>query len=328
MKLAADPKLNRRLTAWLPRLLGLALLALLLLRLDLRQVQQVIREANLLLTMASILAVVPLILVKTIRWQGILRSQAVQFRLWPAFMAYFGSLFIGLLTPGRLGEFVKALHVSQGCKVPSARAFSSVLADRLLDLYALLLVSCLALLSLATGRVGTSVILGSIAMTTIPIVLFLNKITYSWLQHTASKLGRPGQRLFAPGGWLYEMRLGLRQLTFSGLLAASGLTVFAYLIFFGQCYLLALALKLPVGFVPVSYAVALGSLVTLLPISISGLGTREAAMIAYLGTVGVSAEAALGFSLFVFLTFYVAGGLMGSVAWWIKPIDLENKTSP
>jgi uncharacterized membrane protein YbhN (UPF0104 family) len=87
---------------------------------------------------------------------------------------------------------------------------------------------------------------------------------------------------------------------------------------------LALALHLDAGVVPITFAVALGSLITLLPISISGLGTREAAMIAYLATVGIPAEAALSFSLLVFVTFYVAGGLIGAVAWWIKPVPLNK----
>ncbi len=43
-------------------------------------------------------------------------------------------------------------------------------------------------------------------------------------------------------------------------------------------------------------------------------------MIAYLGTAGISSEAALGFSLLVFFTFYICGGLIGLFAWLIKPI--------
>ncbi len=38
-------------------------------------------------------------------------------------------------------------------------------------------------------------------------------------------------------------------------------------------------------------------------------------MIAYLGAAGVTSEAALGFSLLVFFTFYLGGGLIGLVAW-------------
>ena len=102
------------------------------------------------------------------------------------------------------------------------------------------------------------------------------------------------------------------------------LTVLTYAIFFGQCYILALALGLPVGFIQATFAVALGILVELLPISFAGLGTREATIIAYLGTARVPAEAALGFSLLVFMTFYVASGMIGMIAWWLKPVPLKR----
>jgi uncharacterized protein (TIRG00374 family) len=317
-------KFGQQRNNWPLRLLGLLLLVVLLARVNLAQVQNIFREANLWLILAAFLTILPLILVKTIRWQGVLRTQATQLQIWPAFISYFASLFIGFLTPGRLGEFVRALQVSQACKVSSAKAFSSVLADRLFDLYALLCVGGAALVILAASKTEYVVLVGSVVLMTLPLILFIHNTTYAWLQRLGLKLGRPGRKLFSVGGWLYEMRLGLRQLDVSGLVVAIGLTTLAYAIFFGQCYLLARSLNLAVGFVTISYAVALGSLVTLLPISISGLGTREAVIVAYLGTVGVTAESALSFSLLVFLTFYVGGGLIGAMAWWIKPMPLGS----
>ena len=322
LKPHAVPKSRRRLNTWAPRLLGLLLLAVLLGRVDLGQLQRIIRNVDLLLVIVSLAAIVPLILVKTIRWQGILRSQSVQLQTWPAFLAYFGSLFVGFLTPGRLGEFVKAMHVTHVHNVSSARAFSSVLADRLFDLYALLLVGGAALLTLTVGDTDWVALIGSALLLTLPLLLLLNDTVFSWLQQACLRLGHRGRKLFATGSWLSEMRLGLRELPWSCLLSSSALTVLSYAIFFGQCYLLALALGLPTGFIRVTYAIALGSLVTLVPISISGLGTREATIIAFLGTAGVPAEAALGFSLLVFVTFYIGGGLMGAVAWWVKPEPL------
>lgn len=309
---------------WILRLLGLGLLALLLARLDLEQVQRILSRANLALVTLAVLAVIPLIFVKTIRWQGILRAQGVSYGLYPAFLSYFGSLFIGFLTPGRLGEFVKAIHVSQDCNVPLAHSFSSVLADRLFDLYALLVVGLAALVSLTLGTAAMMGILLGLLALTLPLILFLNNATFGLLQHFGLTVGAMGQKLFNPDSWLLEIRWSLRQLTWPKLLISAGLTAAAYLIFFGQCYLLALALDLPLEFIPVSYAIALGSLVTLLPISISGLGTREATIIAYLSTLGISAEAALGFSLLVFATFYLGGGLIGAVAWWLKPAPLTQ----
>jgi hypothetical protein len=243
----------------------------------------------------------------------------------PAFLAYFGSLFIGYLTPGRLGEFIKAAHVNRDCGVPAARAFSSVLSDRLFDLYALLIVGTLAILQLALdgGELISVVVL--LALMTLPLWLYLNDRTYAFFQNIGLKLGKPGRKLFAAdGGILTEIRAGLRQLSIPQLLICVALTVLAYVIFFGECYLLALALRLPIDFPTTAFAIALGSLVTLVPISISGLGTREAAVVGYLSSLGVNAEAALSFSLLVFVAFYVAGGVIGSIAWLMKPVSLES----
>ena len=65
--------------------------------------------------------------------------------------------------------------------------------------------------------------------------------------------------------------------------------------------------QLAVGLAPISGAVALGGLVTLIPIWISGLGTCKATTIAYLGSVGLLQEAALRFSLLVFVTLLCVG---------------------
>lgn len=306
------------------RLLGIGLLGVLIVRLDLTRVWDVLRTANVALILLAVVGVFPLIWVKTVRWQGILRAQAVRLAIWPALLAYFGSLFIGFLTPGRLGEFIKAIHVNRDCDISLTQAFSSVLADRLFDLYALLVVGSAGLLTLALEDAETFVLAGLVLLLTIPLALFLNNTGFSWLQRIGKRLGSPGRKLFSADGVLVGMRAGLCCLTFKWVLWAVILTVLAYGIFFGQCYLLARSLNLEVGFIPMMFAVACGSLITLVPISISGIGTREAAMIAYLNSAGVSAEAALSFSLLVFVTFYVAGGLIGALAWWIKPIPFTR----
>lgn len=312
---------KRKNWAWALRLIGLALLALLLYRLDLEQVALLLRQADAVLVLIAVGLTVPLIWLKTVRWQIILAAQGVRYGGWSAFLAYFGSLFVGFLTPGRLGEFVKAFHVQRECNVALPQAFSSVLADRLFDLFALLAIGALAVLSLsAPGSSAIAAVVALAAIVVVPLALFLNPTVFGFFQKRLGVRGKLGAWLFGPDGWLTEIHNSLRSLTPAALLLSMLLTAFAYGVFFGQNYLLALALGLDVRFATTTFAVALGSLITLLPISISGLGTREAVMIAYLGTAGISSEAALGFSLLVFFTFYVCGGLIGFVAWLIKPI--------
>ncbi len=319
--LDAQPQNKRKLWTRALRLIGLALLILLLLRVDTQQVIRILRQANLTAVAIAITLTVPLIWLKTIRWQIILQAQGVRYRGWPPFLAYFGSLFVGFLTPGRLGEFVKAFHVQQECGVSLPLAFTSVLADRLFDLVALTTVGVMAIMALSIGTISTAVtVVVFVALIAVPLLLFLNPTLFGWLQKTVGGWGKIGPKLFGENGWLTDMHTSLRRLTPAAIAMSAALTILAYGVFYTQNYLLARALGIDVGFVTTSYAVALGSLVTLIPISISGLGAREAVMIIYLGSAGVSSEEALGFSLLIFFTFYICGGLIGLVAWLIKPI--------
>ncbi|MCI0416527.1 flippase-like domain-containing protein, partial [bacterium] len=297
---------------WL-RIAGLILLGLLLWKLDSSAVFSVMRRTAPAFLVLAILLNLPQIFLKALRWRFLMFAQGIRYSTLNASLSYFGSIFVGLLTPGRLGEFVKTIHVSRDCDIPAARAFPSVLVDRLFDLYALLLFGGAALLSGAQQKSNALLFAESALLLIVPMIAILHGATFERIQSWAIRAGKLGKKLFDEGSWLQELRLFLLTLRWNHILVALLLTSFAYVIFFGQCYLLALGLGMEIEFLKICFAVSLGSLVTLIPISISGLGTREAVMIAYLGTAGISPELSLGYSLLVFVTFYVAGGLIGAI---------------
>jgi uncharacterized protein (TIRG00374 family) len=308
----------------LPRTIGLILLIVLLQRMDVSHLLDTLKNADIGMVSFAMIMLIVLIGIKTLRWRMILRTLQISMSWRNAFLAYFASIFIGFLTPGRLGEFGRALYLRDDPNAKSGAGFSSVLADRLFDLYALLLIGSAAIFSLG-GRqywLWTGLFF---LVSLFPLVLFLHDVSFNWLKTFAGRLGRVGTRLFDPNGWLVGMRYGLLQMGKGILIVSTVLTVTAYLVYFTQCFLLSMALAIEVSFVSVMFAVALGSLVTLLPFSISGLGTREATIIAYMSTVGISAETALSFSFLVFVTFYVVCGLIGAMAWFVHPIQLDLK---
>ena len=259
-----------------------------------------------------------------------MKSQAIYYPIKDAFLAYFGSLFIGFMTPGRLGEFVKALHVSNDYNVKIGLAFSSVLADRLFDLSVLVVFTTVALVSLLPAQsflylwisiMGLVLFLGALL-----IFFLLQDDCFKWMLKLGKHIGFMEKNAFNEAGWLEQLRNGLKELTLYHLIISGLLTATAYTVFFLQCYLLALAVGIGADFLTVTCAVAVGSFVTLIPVSISGIGTREAAIVAYLGTYEVPAEVALSFSLLVFTTFYLVGGVFGAVAWWLKPVSFNSLT--
>lgn len=309
---------------WL-RIAGLILLALLLWKLDPSQVFSVIKRTAPSFLVLAILLNIPQIFIKALRWRFLMLAQGIRYSAINSALSYFGSIFIGLLTPGRLGEFVKTIHVSHDCGIPAPRAFPSVLVDRLFDLYALLLFGATALLGGSQQKNKALLFAESALLLIVPMIAILHQATFQKIQAWAMRAGKFGRKFFGEGSWLQELRNFLLTLRWSHVLVASILTSIAYAIFFEQCYLLAIGLGMNIAFLKICFAVSLGSLVTLIPISISGLGTREAVMIAYLGRAGISPELSLGYSLLVFVTFYVAGGLIGAIAWFIKPVPLKEE---
>jgi glycosyltransferase 2 family protein len=309
---------------WL-RIAGLILLALLLWKLNPSEVFSVIRRTALSFLIVAVLLNIPQIFIKALRWRFLMIAQGIRYSTINAALSYFGSIFIGLLTPGRLGEFVKTIHVSHDCGIPASRAFPSVLVDRLFDLYALLLFGATALLAGSQQESKVLIFAESAVLLIVPLIAILHQATFQRIQAWAMRTGKFGKKSFGEGSWLQELRNFLLTLRWSHILIASVLTAIAYAIFFGQCYLLAIGLGMNIDFLKICFAVSLGSLVTLIPISISGLGTREAVVIAYLGRAGISPELSLGYSLLVFVTFYVAGGLIGAIAWFIKPVPLKEE---
>lgn len=311
-----------------PRLLGVALVVVLLVRADLGGVSQTLRDAHvggLLLAFALLL---PLVLLKSIRWQIILAAQGVRLSTVSAYLSYWGSVFLGVVTPGRVGEFARIFHVTEEQGASRALVFSSVLAERLFDLYLLLIVGALALAAITGGGVEVVVIVVIVVGGAIPLAAVVSDTVFGWIETPVNwaraRAGRLPWRLF---DLLVEVRRGLRSVNGPVLLASTLLTIASYALFFTQAYLVARSAGIDAGFVTVSLVMALGSLVAVLPVSISGLGTRDAVIVAYLGAEGIAGDAALGFSLLIFLVFAVGSGLLGAVAWFAKPVRLNTSKS-
>ena len=88
---------------------------------------------------------------------------------------------------------------------------------------------------------------------------------------------------------------------------------------FLQGFLVAKSMSLGVGFWAVSSAMAAGSIASLLPVSVAGLGTREATLALFLGTRHIGMPQILGFSVAVLFVTNGGTALLGALAWTFKP---------
>jgi len=310
------------------RLIGLAILVFILSRLDLQATVATLAHVQWGYLLIALAANLVLFGLKSWRWQTLLRMQGIVYPRTDAFLAFVSGLFLGLVTPGRVGELSKALYLKQDLGLPASEGLANVLMDRLFDLYTILILGTVGLIwfqllpawALALIAAGT---LGAMLM---PAALLSERLA-SWGLRVASQLpflGRRGPRLRT---WVDGFQQGLRPLLKPGLGTPLILTLVAYAFFFSQAQLLALALGLQIPFAYLAVCLSIAGVVTLLPISFSGLGTRDAILIALFAPLGLAPEQAVAYSTLFFLTFYVGGGIYGAIAWQLKPLE-ANVDSP
>jgi len=306
------------------RFLGLVIFVYILYKIDWPQMTSVLKRINLQWIIIAALINIPHLWLKSTRWQFLLAVQNKTIRNREAFLLYMSSLYLGVVTPGRLGEFAKAIYLKQAGITTISHGFSSVLVDRLCDLYLLFLLAMAGLVFL-TPWPGSDVFgwAGFAVAVILPVIfLFSGKaeqlISLLYKKVLASKLLK-----FAKEGG-EQFGQGMRELLTCRIYRVGLLTLVAWSLFFLQCFLIAKALGLPITYMEIILVMAITNIFTFLPISISGLGTREAALCFLLLPRGISLELILAYSMGVLLVFFVAGGLMGAVAWWMRPLGLET----
>ena len=96
-----------------------------------------IYRVNTSLIILALIINIPHLFIKSFRWNFLLKQQKIFINPIETFMAYLSSLYIGYITPGRLGEFVKVIYLKSNRGISLSKGFSSVLIDRIFDLYLL-----------------------------------------------------------------------------------------------------------------------------------------------------------------------------------------------
>lgn len=306
------------------RFLGIIIFAVILWRINLREFFRVLSQINIWYFLFALVLVFPLLFIKSIRWNLLLKGQGISYKLSETYIIYMSSLYMGFITPGRLGEFIKAFYVKQDKGISVSRGMSGVLTDRLFDMYLLLLVGVIGLWKFnVLGQLSLTYLFLLILLIIMPIFI-LNKRFMKKpmnLLYRLTLIKRYEEKIKSRFNDFFD---GINELINPRLISAFFLTFLGYLLFFFQCYLLLNSLGISINFLDITLMMGLSNLISLMPLSISGLGTRDAVLIYFFSLLGFNPELAVSYSFLVFLNFFVFGGLIGAGAWGIKPLNLKK----
>lgn len=292
---------------------------LVLLRLDLSEAWRSIRSTDVSFLALSLAIQGVALLVATYRWQLIARCLDIRVPFARTLLYQLVGTGAAMVTPGQLGEFVKTLyHRRDG--FPVAESVLSVLIDRAYDLAALLLfgVASMAILvgvpPVMTVSLATA---GGLALVIAFLFVRNREASAQWIADVIRRISpKAYKESMATEAHRLAQRIGgldLRSLIVWGLLTGVN-----YVLLLFRIYALFLAAGLRVPFPYFSMVVPLLRLVGLIPISVSGIGTRDVTAIYLLGRVGVSKESSVIVSMLGLVTVQFQA-LVGLLVWWRYP---------
>lgn len=248
-----------------------------------------------------------------LRWKAILDSSGHSPGMFAlARLLLLGMFFNNFLPSSVGGDLARGVGLASS-GVPRAKAAASVLADRVVGLFALAVTGALGGLAGAwfwpeRGPWGTAAVVSGTAAAAVAATFHRRTIAklrrLPWLASEGG-LARKARRLLEAAGFLAERQNSLRR----ALVLSLGLSAFATIYHWG----IGRALDIPVPFA--AYCVIVPAVMSFssLPITLNGLGIREVGFVGLLAAQGVPRAEATVFALLAFvgtLGFSIAGGVL------------------
>jgi uncharacterized protein (TIRG00374 family) len=303
---------------YLIKSIGLIVLIAIVASVDLGDVVDQIGKSDYRYLIAVIALIFPQVALRALRWQRLMAQQGIDCPIRLALVFYFAAIYIGLITPGRMGEVGKCFFLKQNGIAGVAQSLPSVVLDRLLDLYVLGLIALGALYFMPLRPLASWIL----------ALLAILAAGSPWLLFKGVRAG--GRWGGAIDAWL--LRIGPRwretwhtfahgslSLITPRLIEALALTLLSYLLYFTQVCLIGQAIDLPLGCGPIAMVTAVAILVGYVPITIAGLGTREATLLLLFGQYGIPAASVLSFAFWYNLVYIVCVGLISAFFWLRVP---------
>jgi glycosyltransferase 2 family protein len=252
-------------------------------------------------------------LLRVVKWEVYLRALDIRIPLGPSVLCFFAGMVMSI-TPGKVGEVLKSFLLRQAYEVPIARSAPIVVAERLTDLMALLLLTSLGV---ATSGYGWGVLIVGTILVAAMMLVFSWAPLGRWVLRLCATLPVVGR--IAPR--LEEARIAMQALMGRWvLLATLTLSVIAWgLEAIGTWLILGGLTEVAVTLGEATFVYAFSTVAGALTMLPGGLIATEGSMIALLElTMGVAptGEVATAATLLVRFATLWFGVALGGLALW------------
>lgn len=250
----------------------------------------------------------PITFLKSYRWKKIMDGQKIHYSVKNSFLMYNASSLLGLITPARVGEFSKIAYLKKD-NYSLGRALLGNFLDKIFDV-----IFGIVFLSAAIAF-----------MPFLPNFSINMDMLKKWAWVVAVLTAMAALFYFKKKEMLYafivEIWQDIKQFKVVNLLYIFLITVVAWFFYFLMIYLIGASAGIAemAGFFYLSFGAALGLIAGLIPVSILGMGTRDAVFVFLLLPLGIPRETIILFSLLIMFN-YLSMFAICFYCWLKKPL--------
>jgi glycosyltransferase 2 family protein len=281
-------KIFKHAKKFLP-IIGLILFTYVIYSLDLQDIKEAFLAVKPVFIVLSLCITIPRALIRNYAWRLIQKEQKIKLSYFKSLKILLIGLFYGCITPGYTGQMVRIPYMKEKTGEPYGKLFINTFMETAVhtsSLYIMLLFGAL-LISTSLPQVFYGVIIWVVTFFVF-ILFFVNKnrgekILGFLIKYFVPKKAKNILNDFV--GTFYEDFPKIRNLFFPFLL---GITT--WILIFSQYYILVIALNLEIPYLHFLLLFTVANVISFIPISFGGIGTREFA------------------AVFIFTTLYDVGG--------------------
>ncbi len=289
-------------------IIGIGIFIYILIKINLLEVFEEIRQANLMLLFFAILVLFVYLFIQTFKWYILARKQKLRIPYFEAFKINFIATFYGFITPSRIGSIIRADYLKK--YGPLEKGVSNYIIDKVIDLFALFFLAIFFgyLFKDTFHFASFYYILIFFSVFVILSILFYNKKTSKailgvfYRRLVPKKLKERAKLAFE------EVYRDLPKKRFLFLIFL--ISLFSWMVIYLVTYLVGTSLGINLKFMYFLAILPIATLVAQIPITINGFGTREAILISLFSLFDISSARVFSMAI---LSLFISGVLPGVI---------------
>ncbi len=292
--------------------IGLIILAVILYNLNFSEIIELFSTLNPFYAFLSFFAIVPLLLLVNIEWQILLKKQNINVSFHYSIKNFFIGYFYGFITPGAFGAYIRSLYLHDESNAPLPKCFSNIIIFNTVEFLAMLFTGAIGAIALSSQFPYLFYLI--LILFGLVIILFIfffktNKSQALFTRLIQSQIFSAIQDKIQ--GNLNSFYEDIPK--FKDIIPPFLLSLLGWLLKFSILYAIAGMFSITIPYIDFILIIAVVDVIAALPISIYGIGTREAALIPLLALYGISSEQIVSFSLFWYVIIWLIPSLLGAV---------------